>query len=115
MRHALPLIGALIALLAAHAAIANTYFLQGHADQCRYGVGGMGIIAIGAGTLSVTESHFERVSQRQPLAGGWQRAQWACMAEGMECGRHIIEMKFDDDQIALRVGDQLLTGTRCRP
>lgn len=102
------------ALLAfAGAAQANTYHVDGSRQMCPYG-GGEGIITIGPGTLSITETHYERRGARQTLPGGWQRATWECQSEGMSCGRETIDLRFDDKRIDLRFADgRTMSGLRC--
>ena len=92
----------------------DLYHIDGYRMNCPMEAGSEGIISVGPGRFSITESHYERVTERQELAGGWQRATWACMAEGEECGREKIDLRITDDQIEIRLaGNRSFTGVRC--
>ena len=92
----------------------DTYYIDGYRQSCRVGQGGEGIIAVGNGWISLTESYYERQGKRQALPGGWQRAQWACMAEGMECGRERLDIRLDAGRVDVRnAAGRTFTGLRC--
>ena len=82
-------------------------------ENCRFGPGGEGIVSVGPGTLSLTETHYERVSERKPLADGWYRATWACMSEGTECGRSVIDLRITPRRIDVRLDGTTLSAQRC--
>ncbi|MFC0341544.1 hypothetical protein [Paracoccus niistensis] len=92
----------------------DLYYIDGYRMNCPMEAGGEGIISVGPGRFSITESHYERVTERLGLAGGWQRATWACMAEGEECGREQIDLRITDARIEIRfAGDRSFMGARC--
>ena len=70
------------AAMTAAAQADDLYYIDGYRNNCRLAVGGEGIIAIAPGRLSITESHYERLTDRQAVAGGWQRATWALHGRG---------------------------------
>lgn len=103
-----------VAAMSAEAQADDLYFIEGYRNNCPLKAGAEGIMAVGPGRFSITESHYERLTERTALAGGWQRATWACMAEGEECGREQIDLRITDFRIDVRfAGGQSFTGTRC--
>ena len=101
-------------LLCASPALADdVYHMDGARTNCRFGPGGEGIVSVGPGTLSLTETHYERVSERKPLADGWYRATWACMSEGTECGRSVIDLRITPRRIDVRLDGTTLSAQRC--
>ena len=102
------------AAMTAAAQADDLYYIDGYRNNCRLEVGGEGIIAVAPGRLSITESHYERLTDRQAVAGGWQRATWACMAEGEDCGREQIDLRITEARIDVRFDDgKGFTGARC--
>lgn len=92
----------------------DLYYIEGYRANCPMEAGGEGIISVGAGRFSITESQYERVTGRQGLADGWQRATWACMAEGEECGREQVDLRITEARIDIRFGGgRSFSGTRC--
>lgn len=102
------------ALMGATAAsAADVYHVDGEAGACALGVGTPGIIAVGPGSLSVSETQYERVGQRKTGAGGWQTALWRCDAEGEPCGDVELSLRITPATIAIKTPDGLIEGRRC--
>ena len=111
VRSILALAAALIGATAASAQ--DLYHVAGHADACPLGVGGLGIIAVGPGKVSITETHYERAGPRKTGADGWQTARWHCMSEGEPCGDVDLSRRITPRAIAVKGPDGLIEGRRC--
>lgn len=102
------------ALMGARAAsAADVYHVDGEAGACALGVGAPGIIAVGPGSLSVSETQYERVGQRKAGSDGWQTALWRCMSEGEPCGDVKLALRITPAMIAIKTPDGVIEGRRC--
>ena len=107
---------ACLALTLAFAGVAqagDSYYIDGYRMNCPLGDGAEGIMTIGPGWLNGTETHYERISARKTLPGGWQRATWTCMAEGVECGRKRLDLHITPAELVVRDEDGVHTARRC--
>ncbi|MCZ0961095.1 hypothetical protein [Paracoccus benzoatiresistens] len=92
-----------LAILAAPAS-AQLYSLD--AANCAIGPGGEGVLRIGSGEFSLTDTDYSRVGGKRDLGNGWFQAVYAMRAEGVEAGREAIAMQITDEAVTLRFVDR---------
>ena len=90
------------------------YAMPGYEGNCPLQTGGEGIIAIGAGTFSLTETHYERQSPLDAVPDGWSSATYAIMSEGEEYGTQKVRLRVTDQQVDIALDDgRTVSGARC--
>ncbi|WP_405401541.1 hypothetical protein [Paracoccus sp. Ld10] len=91
------------------------YAMSGYERNCPLQTGGEGIIAIGAGTFSLTETHYDRQSPLNTLPDGWSSATYAIMSEGESYGAETVRLRVTDRQVEIVLQDgRTVSGARCR-
>lgn len=106
-----------VALTTATQALAQgrIYAIDGYGMNCALGNGAEGIIAVGNGTFSLTETRYDRQSSLTALDDGWMEADYAAMEEGMPGEPQRIRIRAVDDSVDIRLGNgQEFSGARCR-
>ncbi len=117
MNKLLAISASLIGLLAASQASAQgrTYAIDGYDMNCATGSGGEGIISVGSGTFTITETQYDRQSGLTELGDGWVEADYATMEEGTPGESQRIRIRATDDTVEIKRGDgQEFVGARCR-
>lgn len=97
------------------AAQGRTYAIDGYADNCRFGLGGEGIISVGNGTFTITETRFTRQSELTMLGDGWVEAIYATMSEGEMGDPERVRVRATDSSVEIQTaGGERFAGARCR-
>lgn len=90
------------------------YAMDGYAQNCALGSGAEGIIAVGAGRFSLTETRYERRSQLRAAADGWSSATYAIMSEGEPVSEETIRLRIDPQRAEIVDGaGRSFAGARC--
>lgn len=108
---------AFVALTTATQALAQgrIYAIDGYGMNCALGNGAEGIIAVGNGTFSMTETRYDCQSSLTALEDGWMEADYAAMEEGMPGEPQRIRIRAMDDSVDIRLADgRGFSGARCR-
>lgn len=81
-------------------------------QQCS---GGDGLVSIGAGTFSIHESRYDRVSERRPVGDGFFEAEYDQSAEGESYGVGTVRLRITPDRVdGVLTDGRTFTATRCR-
>lgn len=107
---------AAILVLGTTSAMADLYAIEGFAANCSQGNGAEGIVEIGSGEFSKTETTYTRVTSKKPMPDGFTMATYDMWAEGEPYGRVNIALKFQGDTVIIRHEDdgKVTKARRCR-
>lgn len=83
-------------------------------ENCVLGNGGEGVVVIGNGEFSLTETSYSRVSEKRRHGDGTFSAVYEVFSEGESYGTETVRLGISDDRVVIRLSDgRSFSAQRC--